>query len=293
MRFALAAVVLSLAAAGCGAGEPEPAEDPVGSPRYTGVVYIEERNGSLGIGPPGCIVPAIGGEEEQPGAPCGVRLPLATWDWDVVEGEESVDGVIWGMYRVLGTYDGETFSIESAEPADGAPDPFAEIYAESDAIVAAECPEPPGGWTASEPARTSVGDQEAADRYARGQPEAAGSWMVRDTGTEAELSGDEIVVAWAFTGNLEAHEAELRVRWGGPMCVVAREQTERELRGVQRDLEKNGREIGLDWDQVGASEIDGRVHVHAFIAPPDVVASLDARYGAGLVRVTADLKPVR
>ena len=80
-----------------------------------------------------------------------------------------------------------------------------------------------------------------------------------------------------------------RARWGGPLCVVAREWTKRELRGVQRDLTER---LELDWDSVGASEIDGRVHVDAFIAPPEVVAALDARYGSGLVRVTADLEPV-
>jgi len=79
---------------------------------------------------------------------CGT-LPIANWDWSRVGDEHQAGGVTWGgEYHVVGTYDGTSFTVsEVGPPGTPSPDP-------SDDIVNA-CPEPAGGWVASDPSRTS------------------------------------------------------------------------------------------------------------------------------------------
>jgi hypothetical protein len=37
--------------------------------------------------------------------------PIAGWSWDDVDGEESASGTTWGVYRVVGTWDGEQLTL--------------------------------------------------------------------------------------------------------------------------------------------------------------------------------------
>ncbi|OUE18097.1 hypothetical protein BFL34_02850 [Clavibacter michiganensis] len=41
---------------------------------------------------------------------CGGPV-IAGWDWDAVDDEETVSGVTWGDYDVVGTWDGTTFTL--------------------------------------------------------------------------------------------------------------------------------------------------------------------------------------
>ncbi|MDQ2697689.1 MAG: hypothetical protein M3Y46_02755, partial [Actinomycetota bacterium] len=38
-------------------------------------------------------------------------IPLEAWTWEGVDGAESSGDVTWGAYAVMGTYDGETFTV--------------------------------------------------------------------------------------------------------------------------------------------------------------------------------------
>lgn len=297
MRTTAGIALLALAAAGCGTGEPRtPEDDAVGATRYTGVVYVEEREESLGIGPPSCVVPEIGHDEDPPGSPCGIRIPLAAWDWEVVDGEERAEGVVWGRYRVVGTYDGETFTVESAEPATDAPDPLAASEAAQDDLIAAECPEPPGGWRVLDRVRTGDRDWARADRYARRQPEYSGTWLVRDrlpNPLEPDADPAPPVIVYAFSGgDVERHAAELRAVWGGPICVVERAKGERNLDRTMDDVVDYFEASGLAWDMVDGDPVLDVVTAQVFIVTPDLRAGLDARYGVGLVHVVGHLEPV-
>ena len=46
---------------------------------------------------------------------CG-DVPIANWNWDAVEGEEKASGASWGQYHVVGTYDGEIFTVTHVGP---------------------------------------------------------------------------------------------------------------------------------------------------------------------------------
>ncbi len=142
-------------------------------------------------------------------------LPLDGWDWDAVEGEDSRSGQRWGQFDVVGTYDGTTFTVLEAGPArDEGP--------RADPIVWTSCPEPDGGWTSTDPARTIEDDLVAAMQAAEAEEDSAGFWIDNAAGAD----GVHIVNA-AFTGDLEAHEADLREIWGGPICMVEHPRTQR------------------------------------------------------------------
>jgi hypothetical protein len=66
----------------------------------------------------------------------GPRIP--NWEWDEVDGEESLRGTTWGEFHLVGTYDGHTFTALDVGPIEREPpsvDP-----------VDTPCPEPEGGW---------------------------------------------------------------------------------------------------------------------------------------------------
>ena len=53
-------------------------------------------------------------------------------------------------------------------------------------------------------------------------PDAAGWWVSSGTpvgGVLGDHPAQEVTIV-AFTGNIDAHRAELRSLWGGPVCVV-------------------------------------------------------------------------
>ena len=111
-------LLLALVAAGCGSGDPGSAggdsEPPPVMNLAVDPAQLLEGSGTVlddGSGPQLCL----GGVAESLPPQCG-GIPLVGWDWGAVEGEESAAGTTWGDFQVVGTYDGEVFTVTDAGP---------------------------------------------------------------------------------------------------------------------------------------------------------------------------------
>jgi hypothetical protein len=213
-------------------------------------------------------------------------LPIADWDWTKVKGEESASGTTWGMFHLMGTFDGGAFTVLEVgvyEPPASGPTDFT-----------APCPEPAGGWVAVDLARATDADLRAVMRAAEGEPDSAGFWIdYVDEPSEVTLDGGIIAIA-SFTGDLERHEADLRELWGGPLCVTQQELTQAELDRIQEELSGEvGSSLGLQVTWSAGSVVDNRVEVGVVVASEGVVAAVEERYGTGAVLLVPALEPVQ
>jgi hypothetical protein len=296
MRGLLLAVLAlaALAASACGAGEPGaagvstsrsdeqppeavPAPDPSQVYEGSGTVLeaAEEHGPELCLGailtslPPQCS-----------------GVPIANWDWKAVEGERSRSGTTWGDYHVVGTYDGEVFTVTEVGPP---------AYQEWEDIYRYEtpCPEPEGGWVVPDPAHNTQEETRRAHAYARAQADYVISW---NDHLEDELQefGPVVLVA-VFTGDAERHDAEIRKVWDGPLCLVARDlPTARELARIRKEVENRLPDLGLELLGSGIGGFPPTIFV-------DIVADeggraqavIDDEYGPGIVRFVPALRPVQ
>ena len=276
-----AALVLGLLASACAerspaADTPATPEAPAASGRYQATVTVLEGRGkpphmcwnirtSL---PPGC------GD-----------VPLTNWSWDDVEGEERMGGVTWGEYHLIGTYDGEAFTVEETGPPrqpDESPD---------DEIVT-PCPEPDGGWQTTDPSRATEAHLETISAGIADEPDHAGLWIdyLGDPPTEESSNAGRIVLTVAVTGDVERHRSEISEVWGGPLCVVEFERTHAELSRIQTEL-GDGSELGLHLLSSSVADTRNRVEARVVLADAADQAALDARYGAGTVVLESALTP--
>lgn len=217
--------VLSLALlVSCAAGPAEPgtAATDDGPQRYEAdatVLQVDDQTARL------CLGAVLDSLPPQ----CG-DVPIVDWDWEEVLGEDHAGGVTWGDYHVEGTYDGASFTVTSVGPrspgASNEEDPFA-----------TPCTEPAGGWISPNPSMTSESDRTRAMRAAEDQADFAGSWIDYLAADPAPEDPGPYVLNVAFTGDVAAHETELRPLWGGSLCVVRFDRTEDELRRIQEELE--------------------------------------------------------
>jgi hypothetical protein len=222
---------------------------------------------------------------------CG-DVPITNWDWESVEGAERMSGVTWGSYHVMGTYDGTAFTVlEVGRPGREPEDPLDEMF---DAIEV-PCPEPGGGWVASDPHRASEADMDAAGRLAESRPDFAGLWVkILNQPPDVDVYGpDDVVLNVAFTGDLERHRAELTGVWGGPICVVQHQRTQAELRQIQDELSNRGPdEFGFQLLAASADVVRNQVVIAVVALDDEMHSAIDDRYGPGTVRLIAALKPV-
>jgi len=212
-------------------------------------------------------------------------LPLVDWDWEAVDGEDSAQGAAWGAFHLVGTYDGNSFTVLEVAvpepPASDAPD------------FTAPCPEPTGGWVATDPARASDADLQAVMRSAEGEPDSAGFWIDYVGQPSETTPPGEIVAVAAFTGDLERHERELREVWGGPLCVTRHERTLAELHRIQAEFDDEiGRELGLITTWSAGNVVENLVEFGVVVADEVAVAAVEERYGAGSVLLVPALEPV-
>ena len=228
----------------------------------------------------------LGGIAESLPPQCG-DIPITNWDWNAVEGEESVGGTRWGSYHVMGRFHGKSFTVIETGP-----------YRASARNVADEietaCPTPTGGWRALDQSRMSEAEFQAANMAARSQPDFAGLWIDR-LGMRDPNATDrgEFVLNAAFTDDLEDHESQLRALWGGPLCVTRHEHTLSDLQKVQNELmREGGKEFGLHVLFSSVSETHNFVELGVVVIDDEAREALDARYGDGTVGVSAALQPV-
>ena len=295
MRTIAPVVLLALLLSACGAdsarsdrpaagGATTAADEPplVPSEPDTGQLY--EANATVledkSHGPMLCL----GGVLDSLPPRCG-DVPIAGWDWQAVAGEETAGGTTWGMYHVVGRYDGENFAITDVGPYEDD-----QSASETDPDFTSPCPEPAGGWTGLD--HTTQEDARPAIAYASSQPDSVTAWITHLEPPKLEFG--PVIVNAVFTRNRERHEAEIRKVWHGPLCVVERDvPSARELGRIREEAEASLDELGLRMLWSSGPDVDPVIEIGVIVdLDGQAQAALDARYGAGTVRLIPALKAV-
>lgn len=264
-----------------------PASDG-GDQRYTTTATVLE---SPAHGPQLCLGAVATSLPPQCGGP-----DIVNWSWDDVA-SESMSGTTWGEYTVVGTYDGERFTL-TEPPTEPTTEPGQDDLGD-ESRFATPCEEPPGGWAVVDEATATWDALTAAIEHAESQPGHAGTWLdqsinpaLRDADAEdAEAAANDptrLVLNFRFTGDLERHEHEIRAIWGGALCISLAEHPESELRDIQSEL-TSGVPGMLS---TGVDSVRGVVELRVIVDDGSLRQELDDRYGAGVVRVMSALRPV-
>jgi hypothetical protein len=282
----LAAIALLLA--GCAAGDPggeAPAQKVEAQERrYRATATVLQ---SRDHGPQLCLTGMAGW------LPACRGLPIPNWRWDQVQGEQAAGGTTWGRYRLVGTYDGASFTVTRAALAPPERQPSHQEQFKH--APKPGCPQPQGGWAVPDSARRSDRYLEPLTRMARAQPDFAGLWVsyLAPMGNNVAEDPGEFVLSVAFTGELARHEATLRPLWGGRLCVTRQQRSYRQLLRIQRELQGGaGRVLGLRVLGSGIRESANAVTLEVVVLEARAREALEARYGAGAVQATAVLTPV-
>lgn len=267
---------------GAAAGTAEPTPDQPPPPQlYEGDgMVLEQRDGPDAHGAELCL----GGLRMSLPPQCG-GIPLANWDWAAVGAEESRGGTTWGGYHVVGRYDGKTFTVVETGPS---ADRYEDLYRYEN-----PCPAPEGGWRVADPEHSTQNDVGPAQAYATKQPDYVISFV--DHLQPAREEFGPVVFVAAFTGDVERHEAEIRKRWNGPLCVVARDvPTEQELERIRTEVENRLPELGLELLGSGTGGFEPAVIIEVVVdVDGRAQALVDEEYGPGIVRFVPALRPVQ
>lgn len=221
---------------------------------------------------------------------------LADWDWAAHEGEyEEAAGVRWGEFVVVGTYDGEEFTVEEVTPAgewDGEPP-------ENGTDLSTPCAEPDGGWQVRDPALTTDETLQEVLAVAADLDGYAGSWLDQsinpahgsDDPDEVEAAMNDprqLVVNVLVTGETGAAEEQLREVWGGALCVLEAEHSHADLEAAQQQLsEIEG------YQSAGISVAENHVGLSVIYDDGTLQQQLDDALGEGVVEVSSALVPAR
>jgi hypothetical protein len=245
-----------------------------------------------GVGPQLCMAVA----ESLP--PQCQGMPVIGLDWADIPWAESVGDTTWAEARLVGTFDGETFTL-TRQPAE----PESVSYPDEDPF-ATPCPEPNGGWVVTDPALATQEAFEEARRYAEAQADYAALWIdsLVEPSAEFSVNPPTFVLNVRFTGDPAGHEAALRAIYGGPLCVTTgAPATEAELRSIQEQVH-----LALDTPEAvaagiyaghgqttGVDTVRGVVVATVFVVIDDAAAQawVDAKWGPGLVEVHGMLVP--
>lgn len=292
-RVAVSALTLALVGAACSsdstslsAGEGAdrrdgPARGQAGPVEYeTQATILQDPDGEPEL--------CVGGVAESLPPQCGGPVVVGL-DWEDVPWRETANGVTWADVTAVGTFDGKTFTLTRPVRRRVLKEP------DNDWLTDIECAAPPGGWKVRDPSKIGIEAQEAAGRTARRSAGFAGMWWQYTV-----VSGDEnpdpdtAVLHFAFTESLDERRAELERVWGGPLCVVERERSYRELQTIATRIGNDSTELeasGIQLLSYGADEIDNVVSVQVILADERAVAEFRSRYG-DMVVVSGALRPV-
>jgi hypothetical protein len=267
---------LAMSACGTSRSASEPEVPAASGPRYE----ITARVGDFGSGTHLCILPVAGVGGDPPSAACG-GPSVAGLDWETTDHEES-DGARTGTYHLVGTWDGTTLTL--TEPP-SAPVPAMGDDDSRTINFDPPCPEPPGGWPSGE-----VTLEEWMDFRARIQEPAdyAGSW-VKQQSDVADPTKDIMTIA--YTGDPDAHRAEIEAYWPNPICVIQHRTTLTELQRIAEEVMRSDGPA-LSFLGGGVDQFGGVVRISVIAATPEDQAMLDERYGPGVVELQGMMKPV-
>jgi len=254
--------------------------DYTGRFRTTGMVV--ERSGG---GPQLCLGTIAA--TLPPG--CG-GARIVGWSWAEV-GHESMSGVQYGEYDLVGRYDGTVFTLtEPARPRD-----LAAMPALTDPFVT-PCPTPSGGWRPTDPARATDVTFKAAATVAKGRPGYALLWVdrivpidtsVSTTGNAGYDDPMTFILNVATSGDQASMTRAIRMVWGGAVCVSGAPRAAAELDAVAAKVSSSNDMLSTWTDGRG-----GFVEVDVILATTQRQEQLDARYGTGVVRLFGALQPL-
>lgn len=206
---------------------------------------------------------------------------IVGWDWSAVEAE-SANGTTWGAYTIVGTWDGQTFTLtEPAAPGD--PPPFV------GPDFSTPCPTPADGWVPVNPALATEQAFQQAIQLAQAAPGFGGLWIDQQT-TGDELGNNDptrFILNVTTTGDQARLEADLREVWGGSLCVSAAVRDEASLLAMQEDLSSRPDILGSSTDI-----LSGQLVVQVYAATAELQRDLNEEFGAGTVRLEALLEPI-
>jgi hypothetical protein len=204
---------------------------------------------------------------------------VAGWDWERDGGELSEEkGVRMGTYRLVGTFDGSTFTVEEATQPDPAP-------AEFDFEI--PCPTPEGGWQVLDRTRVTQDDLGAAMNVASGLDVFATGAVSTPDGAPGPRDPANTVFSAYVAGDPAVAEAAIREVWSGMLCVTRVERTEKELLALQQEtLDLPG------FIESGAGSPSNRLEITLFHDDGRIQQWLDREHGEGVVDVESVLQPV-
>jgi hypothetical protein len=215
---------------------------------------------------------------------CG-DVPITNWHWRQVKADP-MSGTISGAYHLIGGYDGKAFTVIEIGPYNPDFEPGEGTYPGD----RSPCPEPEGGWPADD--RLTPEDTRPAHAYARSQASYVASWSTHLQPKRYEFS--PVVFNAVFAGDSERHESAIRGIWDGPLCVVERNvPTADELARIRREVEASLDELGLQMLSSSGPDIEPIIQIGVVVDPEGKAqATLDTRYGPGVVRLVPALRPV-
>lgn len=280
-RLATGLLVLALAACGApeigrlGDSSPSASQSPGQRYEWSGTVLQSSEHR-----PELCSIVA----ESYP-PQCG-GVPVAGWDWGDVHGEERSGGTIWGGFRVVGTYDGKTFTITER--------PGSISRSSEDIKISSACTKPAGGWERPNPDRAGEQEMQKAFEAAGREPDYAGGWLSDAEKVDANGVQDlsTAVLNFGFTGDLERHEAEIRRIWGGGLCLVKRDRTLSKLQSVALEAHSYADSIGLEVRTSNANEVTWNIEIGVFFADAAAQKKMDDRFPGVTVKLLGEIKPV-
>ena len=294
----IGAVLLPALVAACGSGGtaagPGEGGSSVTMPAVDPAELLEGRGTVLddGSGPQLCL----GGVAESYPPQCS-GITLAGWDWDAVDGEESAAGTTWGEFQVVGTYDGETFTVAEVRPYDAGA-----VADGGERDFTTPCTKPAGGWVAEDPGKAGDAGFSAGAEIAQGLPGYVTLWvdyaedLTPEELDERAMKGDPVlqIMNVIVTEDAAGAEAAIREAWGGPLCITEREgHTAAERTAIRLEAERFiAEELGLETLSSSEGDIGLAAEFGVVVDPGGAgQAALDERYGPGMVRLVPALRP--
>lgn len=218
--------------------------------------------------------------------PQGGGPDVVGWEWSNVAAR-SVGGTTWGDYEVVGTFDGERFTLtEPARPAQRR-----QKIESSGPDFRIPCPPPPGGWRPVDPVRTTRQALDAAFERVMDVPEYAGAWVrdLRNNGVGEDHDPFDLVLITKFAGNLGGRVKWIREVWGGALCVSPAPHSLAELTAIQDQLHQTLGGVSQ------TSEVNipaNRVEFDGFLITDELQQRVNEAYGQGTVALTSWLEPI-
>lgn len=203
---------------------------------------------------------------------------VAGWDWGRHGGEFTEEqGVRMGAYRLAGTFDGSTFTVEGATQPE--PEPHVLDFE-------IPCPTPEGGWQVTDGSRVTRDDQFRATSVAQGLDDFATVAVSTSDGEPGPRDPADTVVSVFVAGDPAVAEAAVREVWSGMLCVVRVERTEKELLALQQaTLDLPG------FVESGAGSPSNQLELTVFHDDGRIQQWVDDQHGEGAVAVESVLLP--